>query len=40
MLLRQVKVDRGLFQIAMPEKDLNGPQIGACLEQMSGEAVA
>lgn len=39
MFLRQVQVDRGLFQITMTEEDLNGPQIRAGLEQVCGEAV-
>jgi hypothetical protein len=34
-----VKVDGGLFQITVAEQNLNGPQIGAGLQQMSGEAV-
>src|SRR5467141_3695001 len=36
----EMEVDGGLFQIAMTQQDLNGAQIRACFEQMSGEAVA
>ena len=39
MALRKMQIDGGLFQIAVAQQDLNGAQIGACFEQMSGEAV-
>src|SRR5688572_893036 len=35
----EVKIDRSLFQVAMPEQDLDGSQVRAGFEQMSGEAV-
>jgi len=34
-----MKINRGLFQVAMPEQDLDGSQVRAGFEQMSGEAV-
>ena len=40
MPARQVQVDRGVLQVAMAEQQLNGAQIGAGFEQVSGEAVA
>lgn len=33
-------VDSGLLQIAMAEKHLDSPQVGAGLQQVRGEAVA
>jgi hypothetical protein len=39
MTLRQVQIDCGLFQVTVTEKDLNGPQIGAGLQQVGGKAV-
>ena len=39
MALRKMQIDGGLFQIAVAQQDLNGAQIGACFEQISGEAV-
>src|SRR6202007_2230611 len=39
MTLGEMQVDRGFLQIVMPEQDLNGAQIGAGVEQMSGEAM-
>jgi hypothetical protein len=39
MALRKMQIDGGLFQIAMAQQDLNGAQIGAGFQQMSGEAV-
>ena len=35
-----MQVERGLFQIAMTEQQLDGTQIGTRLKQMSCEAVA
>ena len=40
VLLRKVEINRGLFQIAMAQQNLDSPQIRAIFEQMSGEAVA
>ena len=37
--LGKVQVERGLFQVAMAQQHLDGAQIGAVFEQMSGEAV-
>ena len=34
-----MEIDRGLFQIAMAEQNLDGPQVRAGFEQVSGEAV-
>src|SRR5205814_7408029 len=34
-----MQVERGLFQIAMTEQQLDGAQIGSRFEQMSGKAV-
>jgi hypothetical protein len=39
LLLRKVEIDGGLFQIAMPQQDLEGPQIRTVFEQVSGETV-
>jgi hypothetical protein len=39
MALGKVQVDGGLFQIAMPQQDLNGAQIRTGLKQVSGEAM-
>jgi hypothetical protein len=39
MLLGKVQIDRGLFQIAVPEQDLNRTQIGSCFEQVRREAM-
>ena len=39
MTLGKMQVDGGLFQIAVAQQDLNGAQIGAGFEQMSGKAV-
>jgi hypothetical protein len=38
--LREMQIAGGLFQIVMAEQDLNGVQVGAGFEQVSGEAVA
>ena len=35
----KMQVQRGLFQIAMAEKKLNGAQVGARFQQMSSKAV-
>ena len=40
MPLGKMEINRGLLEIAMAEEDLNGAQIGACLQEMRGEAVA
>lgn len=34
-----MQIDRGLFQIAMPEQDLDGAQVGSRFEQMRREAM-
>ena len=39
MLARQVQIDRGLFEIAMTEQDLDGAKVSAGFEKMSREAV-
>jgi hypothetical protein len=39
-VLREMKVNRGLFQIAMAQQNLDSPQIGAGFEQVCGETVA
>ena len=39
VLLREVEIDGGLFQIAMAEQNLDGPQIRAVFKQMSGETM-
>src|SRR5262249_13435196 len=39
VLLRKVEIDGGLFQIAMPQQNLDGPQIRAVFEQVRGETV-
>jgi hypothetical protein len=40
MPLRYMDVDSGLLQIAVAEKHLDSPQVGAGLQQVRGEAVA
>jgi hypothetical protein len=40
VLLRKVEINRGLFQVAMAQQNLDSPQIRAIFEQMSGEAVS
>jgi hypothetical protein len=40
MLLREVEIDGGLFEIAMTEQDLDGAEIGPHFEQVRCEAVA
>ena len=35
-----MQIDRRLFQVAVSEQHLNGPQVGSGLEQMGGEAMA
>src|SRR6202011_4821442 len=37
--LRKVEIDGGLLQIAIPQQDLDGPQIRSVFQQVSGEAV-
>jgi hypothetical protein len=39
MALGEVQVDGGFFQIAMAQQDLDGAQIRAGFQQMSGEAM-
>ena len=38
--LGQVKIDRGLFEIAVPEEQLDGAQVCTGLEQVRGETVS
>src|SRR5450755_2419209 len=40
VLLREVQIDRGLFQITVPEQDLDRAQISTGFEQMRRKAVA
>src|SRR3954447_20519729 len=40
MKVRQMQVNRGLFEIAMAKQDLNGSQVCSGLQQMRSEAVA
>jgi hypothetical protein len=35
-----MEIDGGLFQIAMPQQDLDSPQIRSVFQQVSGEAVS
>ena len=35
-----MQIDRRLFQVAVPEQHLNGAQVGAGFQQMSGKAMA
>ena len=39
MLLREMKINGGFFQIAMSQQDLDGPQIRSGFQQVSGETV-
>ena len=39
MLARQMQIDRGLFKVAMSEKDLDGAQVGAGFQQVGSEAM-
>jgi hypothetical protein len=39
MALRQVDVNHGFAQVGMAEQQLDGAQVGAGFDQMSGEAV-
>ena len=39
MAMREVQVDRRLFQIAMPQQHLDGAQVGPGFEQMRGKAM-
>ena len=39
MLAREVQIDRGLFEIAMAEQDLDRAEIGSSLQQVRREAV-
>ena len=36
----EMQIDRRLLKVAMPQQYLDGAQVGARFEQMSGEAVA
>ena|SRR5258707_15498632 len=40
MLLGEVQIDGGLFQVAMSEQDLNGAEVSPSLEQVRRKAVA
>ena len=40
MTLREMQIDGGFFEIAMPQQHLNGTQICARFQQMRGKAVA
>jgi hypothetical protein len=40
MLLREMEINGGFLQIAMSQQNLDGPQIRAVLEQVSGETVS
>jgi hypothetical protein len=40
MPLREMQIDRRLFQVTVPEQHLNGAQVGAGFQQMSGKAMA
>ena len=40
MLLREVEINGGLFEVTMPEQNLDGAQIGTRFEQVGREAVA
>ena len=37
--MREVQVDRCLFQITMPQQHLDGAQVGTGFEQMRGKAM-
>src|ERR1700685_1862931 len=39
MLLREVEIDGGLFEVTMPEQDLDGAQVSTCFQQVRGKAV-
>ena len=39
MLAGEVQIDRGLFEITMPEENLNGAQISSRFEKMGCKAV-
>ena len=39
MAMREMQINRGLFQIAMSEQHLDGAQIGAGFEQVRGKAM-
>ena len=40
MLLRNVQINRGLFNIAVPQQHLNGSQVCTVLEQVGSEAMS
>ncbi len=39
MTLGKMEIASGLFQIVMPQQNLNGVQVGAGLQHVRGEAV-
>ena len=39
MALGEMQIDRGLFQIAVAQQQLDGAQVGAGFEQVSGESM-
>ena len=39
MLLREMKINSGFFQIAMSKQNLDGPQIRSGFQQVSGETM-
>jgi hypothetical protein len=39
MPMREMKIDRGLFKIAMAEEHLDGAQIGSAFEHVRGKAM-
>jgi hypothetical protein len=39
MLVGQVQIDGGLFEVPMPKQDLNRAQVGARLQQMRCKAM-
>jgi hypothetical protein len=39
MLLREMEINGGFFQIAMSQQDLDGPQIRSVFQQVSRETV-
>ncbi len=40
MLLREMEIDGGLFEVAMSEQDLDGAEVSSCFEQMRRKAMA
>jgi hypothetical protein len=39
MLLREVEIDGGLFEVTMPEQNLDGAQVGSCFQQVRRKAM-